>query len=164
MLNKNQLVVVGGGRWSRQIIKTLIYKIKIKNNIICITNKNNFFLRKWIKNFKLKNKIKLAEKLPENDSKNSLAIVCNSTCKHYKSVISALTKNYNVLIEKPISENITQAKKIYKIGKKLKKKIYCSNVYRYSTYLNKIINYISDKKINDIKFIDRKSTRLNSSH
>lgn len=91
--------------------------------------------------------------MPENDSKNSLAIVCNSTCKHYKSVISALTKNYNVLIEKPISENITQAKKIYKIGKKLKKKIYCSNVYRYSTYLNKIINYISDKKINDIKFI-----------
>jgi hypothetical protein len=153
MLNINQLVVVGGGRWSRQIIKTLVYKIKIKNKIICITNKKNFFLRKWIKNYKLKNKIILAKKFPENKSKNSLAIVCNSTCKHYKSVISALNKNYNVLIEKPISENLTQAKMICKIGKKLKKKIYCSNVYRYSIYLNKIINSISDKKINDIEFI-----------
>jgi len=153
MLNINQLVVVGGGRWSRQIIKTLVNKIKIKNNITCITNKKNFFLRKWLKNCRLKNKIVLVKKFPENESKNSLAIVCNSTRKHYQSVISALNKNYNVLIEKPISENITQAKTINKIGKKLNKKIYCSNVYRYSSYLNKIINSISDKKINNIDFI-----------
>jgi hypothetical protein len=153
MLNINQLVIVGGGRWSRQIIKTLVNKIKIKNSIICITNKKNFFLRKWIKKYKLKNKIILAKKIPENESRNSLAIICNSTRKHYQSVILALNKNYNVFIEKPISENLSQAKSIYRIGKKLKKNIYCSNVYRYSSYLKKFINYISNKKINNIEFI-----------
>jgi hypothetical protein len=153
MLNINQLVIVGGGRWSRQIIKILVNKIKIKNNIICITNKKNFFFKKWIKNYKFKNKIILEKKIPENESRNSLAIICNSTYKHYQSVILALNKNYNVFIEKPISENLSQAKSIYRIGKKLKKKIYCSNVYRYSTYLKKFINYISNKKINNIEII-----------
>ena len=48
MLNINQLVVIGGGRWSRQIIKTLLKKIKVKK-ILCITSSRNFFLKKWVK-------------------------------------------------------------------------------------------------------------------
>lgn len=153
MLNIDQLVIVGGGRWSRQIIKTLVRKIKIKYTITCITNKKNFFLKKWLKKNKLKNKIILVKKIPENLSRNSLAIVCNSTRNHFLSATLALNKNYNVLIEKPISGSLAQAKKIYKIGKKFNKKIYCSNVYRYSLYLNKIISSISNKKINEIEFI-----------
>jgi hypothetical protein len=42
----NQVVVIGGGRWARQVILTLLLKIKLKK-VYCLTNKKNFFIRKW---------------------------------------------------------------------------------------------------------------------
>ena len=113
MTKSNQLVVVGGGRWSRQIILTLLNKIKINTKIICVTNKKNIFFKKWIRNKNYKKKILLSNKIPNNYSKKSLAIICNSTKKHYRSAICAIQKNYNIFIEKPIANNSLDAKKIY---------------------------------------------------
>ena len=50
----NQVVIIGGGRWARQIILTLLIKIKFKK-VYCLTSKKNFFIRKWAikkKNYK----------------------------------------------------------------------------------------------------------------
>jgi hypothetical protein len=152
MTAKSQVVLIGGGRWSRQIILTLLNKIKIKK-VICVTNKNNFNLKNWIENKNYEKKIILVNKIPNNYSKKSLAIICNSTKNHYRSAIDAIQKNYNVFIEKPVANSYFEIKKIYFLGKKLKKKIYCSNVFGYSIYLNRIIQNISNKKIKKINFV-----------
>ena len=43
----NNLVVIGGGRWARQIMLSLKKNFKLKK-IVCITSKKNFFLKKWL--------------------------------------------------------------------------------------------------------------------
>ena len=53
----NQVVVIGGGRWARQIILTLLLKIKL-NKVYCLTNNKNFFIRQWATKKKILRNIK----------------------------------------------------------------------------------------------------------
>ena len=117
----NNLVIIGGGRWARQIMLSLNQNLKLKK-IFCITNKKNFFLKKWLNKKKLSEIILISNNLPKSKSENSIAIICNSSSNHYRSSLEALRKGYNIFIEKPISLNFKQAKKIASVSKKKIKK------------------------------------------
>ena len=147
----NNLVVIGGGRWARQIMLSLNKNLKLKK-IFCITNKKNLFLKKWLNKKKLSKIISISNNLPKCKSENSIAIVCNSSSDHYRSSLEALKKGHNILIEKPISLSFKQAKKISSISKKKNKKIFCSNVFSYSKSLKKITTNFKEKKIVSIQF------------
>ena len=62
-----------------------------------------------------------------------------------------MRKGYNIFIEKPISLNFKQAKKIASVSKKKNKKIFCSNVFSYSESLKKITTIFKEEKIKSIK-------------
>ncbi len=146
----NNLVIIGGGRWARQIMLSLNQNLKLKK-IFCITNKKNFFLKKWLNKKKLSEIILISNNLPKSKSENSIAIICNSSSNHYRSSLEALRKGYNIFIEKPISLNFKQAKKIATVSKKKNKKIFCSNVFSYSESLKKITKIFKVEKITSIK-------------
>lgn len=147
----NQVVVVGGGRWARQIILTLLLKIKL-NKVYCLTNKKNFFIRKWAIKKKIIKKIEFLQILNKTLSKKSLAIICNNSLKHYSSALLGLKNNYNILIEKPIASNIKEAEIINTLSKKRNRKVFCSSVYSFSSYIIKILQNIKTKKISYINF------------
>ena len=146
----NNLVIIGGGRWARQIMLSLNQNLKLKK-IFCITNKKNFFLKKWLNKKKLSEIILISNNLPKSKSENSIAIICNSSSNHYRSSLEALRKGYNIFIEKPISLNFKQAEKIASVSKRKNKKIFCSNVFSYSESLKKITKIFKVKKITSIK-------------
>ena len=54
----NGITIIGGGRWARQIIQTLISNNKIKN-LYCYTKKSNFYLKDWLKKNKFNDYVKL---------------------------------------------------------------------------------------------------------
>lgn len=147
----NQVVVIGGGRWARQVILTLLLKIKLKK-VYCLTNKKNFFIRKWAIKKKIIKKIEFLEILNKALSKKSLAIICNNSLKHYSSALLGLKNNYNILIEKPIASNISEAEIINTLSKKRNRKVFCSSVYSFSSYIIKILHNIKTKKISHINF------------
>lgn len=147
----NQVVVIGGGRWARQIILTLLLKIKL-NKVYCLTNNKNFFIRQWATKKKIIKKIEFLEILNKAPSKKSLAIICNNSLKHYSSALLALKNNYNILIEKPIARNISEAEIINTLSKKRNRKVFCSSVYSFSSYIIKILSNIKTKKISYINF------------
>lgn len=147
----SQVVVIGGGRWARQIILTLLLKINLKK-VYCLTNNKNFFIRKWSEKKKIKKKIKFLKNLSIASTKKSLAIICNNSLKHYSSAVLALKNNYNVLIEKPIVSNISEAEIINTLSKKKNRKVFCSSVYSFSNYIMKILENIKRKKISYINF------------
>ena len=63
----NNLVIIGGGRWARQIMLSLNQNLKLKK-IFCITNKKNFFLKKWLNKKKLSEIILISNNLPKSKS------------------------------------------------------------------------------------------------
>ena len=146
----NNLVIIGGGRWARQIMLSIHKDLKL-NKILCVTKKKNFFLKNWLIEKKLNKIILISNVLPNCETKNSLAIICNATSNHYRSSIKALRKGYNIFIEKPITLNLKQAKRIASVSKKKNKKVFCSNVFSYSKSLKKIINIFKEEKIVSIK-------------
>jgi len=147
----NQVVVIGGGRWARQIILTLLLKTKL-NKVYCLTNNKNFFIRKWAIKRKIKKKVEFLEILNKAPSKKSLAIICNNSLEHYSSALFSLKNNYNILIEKPIASNISEAKIINTLSKKKNRKVFCSSVYSFSSYIIKILRNIKTKNISHINF------------
>ena len=146
----NNLVIIGGGRWARQIMLAIHKDLKFKK-ILCVTNKKNFFLKNWLIKKKLNKIILISNTLPNCKTKNSLAIICNATSNHHRSSLKALKKGYNIFIEKPISLNFKQAKKIASVSKKKNKKIFCSNVFGYSESLKKITSIFKEEKVTSIK-------------
>tara|TARA_E500000178_G_C16987085_1_gene738840 strand:- start:97 stop:1041 length:945 start_codon:yes stop_codon:yes gene_type:complete len=147
----NGITIIGGGRWARQIIQTLISNNKIKN-LYCYTKKSNFYLKDWLKKNKFNDYVKLINKVPLNKSKSKLAIICNKSSNHFKFAKIMLRKKYNIFVEKPVTLKSKNAYKLLKISQKNNRKIFCSNIFSFSSGLKKLFLKIKLKKIIEIDF------------
>ena len=58
------------------------------------------------------------------EEKLDLVLICNQNSFHADSAYKVLKAGANVLVEKPIDANITKAKKLLNLSKKLNKKIF----------------------------------------
>lgn len=148
----NNLIIIGSGRWSRQIIQNLFYNNKIKN-LNCFYNKQNSFFKNWLEKKSFNTNVKLIKKIPLSKSKFSLAIICNATSDHFKFAKNMLKKKYNIYIEKPVTLKSDDARKLLRLSLKYNRKIFCSNIFNFSVGLKKIFSKIKKKKITEINFI-----------
>ena len=103
-----------------------------------------------------KHKIKLSDNyekiLPEID----LAIIATPSNTHYDIAKNCLLNKKNIFIEKPISPNLEEAKELIKIAKEKNLNLYIDNVFLFREAYQGLKNYISDRKIEKIKFTWRK--------
>ena len=148
----NNLIIIGSGRWTRQIIQNLFYNNKVKN-LNCFYKKKNSFFKNWLEKKNFNANVKLIKKIPLSKSKFSLAIICNATSDHFKFAKDMLKKKYNVYIEKPVTLKSQEARKLLQLSLKYNRKIFCSNIFNFSEGLKKIFSKIQKKKITKINFI-----------
>ena len=87
----NNLIIIGSGRWTRQIIQNLFYNNKVKN-LNCFYKKKNSFFKNWLEKKNFNANVKLIKKIPLSKSKFSLAIICNATSDHFKFAKDMLKK------------------------------------------------------------------------
>lgn len=129
----NSIVVVGGGRWALIIIQELLLNFKQLKEIIIITNNN-----KILKNFsnEQKKKIKYGNNLDFIKKKHNhkFAIVANSNKDHFSTSKVLIQNGLNLLVEKPLVENIKQYKYLLKLSKANKRKIFVSMPFYFSYY------------------------------
>ena len=147
----NDLIIIGGGRWARQIIQNLIINNKVKN-LYCYTKRNNFYLKDWLKRKKFNNYVKLIKKIPLSKSKFRLAVICNATSNHFRFAKMMLKKKYNIFVEKPVALKSKDAYKLLDISHKNNRKIFCSNIFSFSSGLKKLFLKIKKKQITEVNF------------
>lgn len=147
------IIIFGGGRWTRVILKVLSEIIN-KDCYVYIHTKNcKNFMEEWIMKGNLSNKVFLINNLNNINSKNiKIAIISNSPKDHFKTASWALKKNLNVLIEKPLCINKKEFIQLKKLSKISKGKLCAAHVFSYLSSLNIYKDLIpSINKINQIK-------------
>ena len=140
-----KVLVVGYGSIGKRHIENLS-KISDVEIIVCTKQKYDNFL-KTKKCEKISNLQKAINKKP------SAAIICNETSYHTKTVIKLANAGIHVFIEKPISNSLTNLKKLYDLT--LRKKIIAQvgNVLHFHPCIKKIKMILLEKELGDILYV-----------
>lgn len=100
-----------------------------------------------------KDKIKIFTNLNEflqSDIKVDIVCVATQDADHYENAITLLKNGYDLILEKPISNNFSECEKIYKASVKYNKKIFVCHVLRYTAFYNYIKKALLDNEIGKI--------------
>ena len=129
------------------IFKKRILNVLIKNNIkFCIASKSSIQKEKkafgWYRNYNY----------ALNHSNADLVYISLPNSFHYYWAKKALNKNYHVIVDKPISDNYSQAKNLIKIAKRKKKLIAEATFYNYHKQFDRALRLLNGVK--NIKIIN----------
>ena len=150
-LKKHNILLFGGGRWARQIIREIVTNFKNKYNIVVITPRNSIEMKKWIRlnNF---SSVRVNKNIPKLKNNFFASIVANSVNDHYLSAIKSLKNKIPTLVEKPVTLSQSQTKKLIYEAKKNNVKLFTSNVFLFSHNIISFLDKIKKKsKIRLIK-------------
>jgi len=139
---KEKILICGVGSIGERHLKNLV-SLGYKNIILYRTKKKK--LRTINKNFVVYDN--LSKALTE---KPDIAFICNPTHLHLETAIKCISGNCHVFIEKPISHNLKDYKKLQKLILTKKKCVFVGYMMRYHPCIIQMQKWISDKKIGKI--------------
>ena len=147
------IIIFGGGRWTRVIVKLLSEIVNNDCEIYIHTKSCKHLMKKWLVKENLSQKVFLLSNLSTIKSKNiKSAIISNSPKDHFERASWALKKNLNVLIEKPLCINEKEFLKLKKLSLLSKGNLCAAHVFSYLSSFNIYKDLIPNiKKINEIK-------------
>ena len=79
-----------------------------------------------------------------------LVLICSMDKYHYKHSLMALSCGYNILLEKPISNKLSEVNKLLELSDKKNLKVIVTYVLRYALFYKKIKEIIDSGKIGDV--------------
>ena len=144
-LSIDNVIIMGGGRWARVIIKVLSDILDPLVNISIYSPHNNLYMNEWIVKNKVEQRIKVITSFPNSFHTHSVVIVANATTDHYKSALIAISAGADVLVEKPVVLNYNQALDLYDFAKKNNKIVCASHVFLFASYIEKFSKHIQEQ-------------------
>lgn len=147
-MKNNQIGIIGVGYWGTNIINTLI---KLGHHNICCYDNNSFNLKEIKKKFP---KIVVINRFEEFLKKKfNGVIIATSPKNHYRIAKACLNNNYNLFIEKPVTDNSEKLLKLMKLAKKKKKFIMSGYIYYYNQHIKYIKKTLSNNILGKILYI-----------
>ena len=144
-LSVNNIIIMGGGRWARVIIKVLYDILDPTVNISIYTPNNHLNINKWIVKNKVGRQIKVITSFPNSFNYPTVVIIANTAADHYKSALLAISAGADVLVEKPVALNYKQASDIYDFAKKNNKIVCASHVFLFASYIENFSKHIQEQ-------------------
>ncbi len=143
-----EIVVAGGGRWSREILITLNVILSNEVSFTVITSKNYEFTKDWCsKNF-LKRKIKVFNSFDYlKENRFDALIVANSASDHFQTASLCLCYKIPILVEKPLTTTLKETQDLIKKSETLNNSLYPSNVFLFNDYLENYKKFLMLNKI-----------------
>lgn len=144
-------LLVGAGYWGKNFIRLL-------------ENEDNTFNLKYIldaqnklPNYKSFTRIEDLENVVEDID---CAIICTPTKTHYEISKFLLAKNINLLVEKPLTSNLLEAKELFKIANQNDLVLMTDHTFLYNTSINYIIEFIKSGELGELIHISFERTNL----
>jgi predicted dehydrogenase len=94
-----------------------------------------------------------------NDKNIDAVVIATPVSSHFDLAFQSLQKGKHVLIEKPMTNSIFQAKKLIDLSKKKKKVLMVDHTFLYTGAVQKIKKLIENNELGKINYFD--STRIN---
>ncbi len=109
-------------------------------------------VEKWAKKFHLPKErcFSSAEELLKQDRLADVMFICTQDRQHVGHAIPALEKGYHLLLEKPISPDPAECKRLAEIAKQHNRHVVVCHVLRYTPFYQKIKEIIDSGVIGDI--------------
>ena len=144
-------LLVGAGYWGQNFIRILEQKSnKFKLKYILDPNVE-------IQDYKcFKSLNSLDSVIDDIDA----AIVCTPTKTHFEIVHFLLSKNINVLVEKPLTTSVIEAKKLFELATKKNKVLLTDHTFLYNSSIIFINNLIKNNAIGELLHISFERTNL----
>ena len=146
-----KICLIGYGYWGPNLARNFINSGKFQLKSIC--DKNNQKLKLAKKHYP-SSKFFTNFKSAFNNDKYDLAIISTPTSTHYKIAKFILNKKINLLIEKPICQNLRNLSELYKLAKKNKVNIYADYPFLYSGSINFIKKIYDSRKLGKLKSVE----------
>ena len=151
-IKKINVGIIGIGRISLHHINCIISEKNFFLSAICDLDKLK--LSKFIKKYKTKGYLNYKEMLSRHQEIN-LVIIATPSGMHYehaKDIIIRFKKN--LIIEKPLTLKISQAKELFKLSNKKGVKIFPVFQNRYNLAVRRVKKSIKSKEIGDIRVVN----------
>ena len=141
----DNLVIIGGGRWARQIIETLHTLVPQSTRLTVYTPRNSKLMVVWLTDRGLNLRINVSDCMPIlNSNESNAAIVVNAASDHEASAAWALKQRCPVLVEKPLCLNSDSAQHIIDLA--LEKNVYLAtaHVFLFADYINEFARHVTE--------------------
>ncbi len=156
MFENFQVCVIGAGRWGMNHVKTAASLLP--KNCITVCDSNTAIISKLEEISKEINYTESLNSVLDNTSIKSV-IIATPAETHYDVAKKCILNNKNVLIEKPITLYLDEAKELVALAKKQNVKIMVGHVLLYHPAVLKLKELICSGKIGKLQYIY--SNRLN---
>jgi UDP-N-acetyl-2-amino-2-deoxyglucuronate dehydrogenase len=151
-LNKINVGIIGIGRISLHHIKCIISEKKF--SLSAISDLNISKLRKFSKKYKIPGYLDYKEMLIKHKEIN-LVIIATPSGMHYEHARDVIIKfKKNLIIEKPLTLKINQAKELFNLSKKKNIKIFPVFQNRYNSAVRRVKKSIISGEIGKIRVIN----------
>ena len=136
MSNKTKILFLGNSSFLQRRILPAVKKIEKLEILICSkSSKINKEKKVYYNNY-----------YKALNSKPDIVYVSLTNNLHFKMAKSALKKNCNVIVDKPITQNLIEAKKLIKIAKKKKLLLAEATVFNYHKAFKEVIKIIGNSR------------------
>ena len=138
--------IIGIGKWGKKLVNEFLPISEIK--MVCSTGStdNIKWIKKKIPNVEYTNDVNKILKNPNIDA----VIIASPVNTHFKLAYNALLNGKHVFVEKPISDNLQNAKKLLNLAIKKNLVFFVGHVFLFHPILKKIKSLV---KKNTIKFM-----------
>ena len=139
----DHLVIIGGGRWARVYIETVINILPSDTLISINTEKNVKGMNVWAEKLCLQNRLKISNKLPDlKKNKNNAVIISNAAKDHARFVKWGIEKKAKILVEKPLALNFNIASQLVELAKKDNVYLASAHVFNFSESIKSLKNLL----------------------
>jgi predicted dehydrogenase len=129
------------------------YQVNKKTKLVALCDIDKLKLKKYGKKFKIKKLYSDYNEMLKNEKLDCVSI-CTLADSHY-DIIKIATKYVNgIFLEKPMTNSINQASQIIKLSKKNHLKIQIDHQRRFSTFYQKIRDFIKNKSLGKIQHVN----------
>ena len=90
------------------------------------------------------------EEMLEKDQLADILFVCTQDRQHVGHAIAAMRKGYHILLEKPISPELSECREILKVSEETNRHVIVCHVLRYTPFYNKLKELLDDGAVGDV--------------
>ncbi len=148
--------LIGFGHWGPFLAKSLVKIPNVHLSMICDHDEKKLTVAK--KNYPFATLVNDVNQV-FNEKTIRAVIIATPVSTHFTLAKKALEKNKDVFIEKPLTDNLADAKKLITLNKKVKKIVMVGHVFEYNPSIIKIKELVKKRALGKIYYIQ--SSRLN---
>lgn len=149
--------IIGCGYWGQNYVRIFRDILNNENVKVCDTNKDK--LKKMLHHYPHVDIFTDYNELLKNKEISGV-VVSTPTINHYSITKQALINGKHVLVEKPLTTDVTFAEELIRLAKSKKKILMVGHTFIYNSAVKKMKEYISKGKIGRIYYLHATRTHL----